>query len=335
MKDEADDLNKEIEEQKLREKKNAEKVDITQLSWKDKERVLRVLFAKMNGIVMQSSDGNEENKISASDYTLNDNSQGNPVQQGYGKEEEYTSDSEEDDDEDDSSEYTESEEEEEEGEGKEEYDIHESDIDSVDMIEEMNKQEQEDPLITNLKLQQQKKEEEKEQQESNDKKKDEEKEEDKDKIKTVTPHPPLDEPQKRDVISRNKKRSNSSLSHTSIAANVNNDGNENTNKNSNEGGEGNDDNATKLSSTEVKEGDDVNLKETTEEIMKSDESLEKFIEDGMKDCHKSEEELRAQSKESFDEFLKRSYSKVNEEINEGEAQEVTEANIENATEIEQ
>ncbi|ORX52538.1 hypothetical protein BCR36DRAFT_582486 [Piromyces finnis] len=299
----AESLNKEVEEQKLRVKKNANKIDITQLSWKDKERVLRILFAKMNGIAMQGSDGNEENKISSGDYQMDENSKKQK------------------DDDEEGSEYTENSEEEKEG-GEEEdvaYDSnieYISDIESIDMIEEMRKQEKEkdsDQLILDSIRNQQLQ---KNVHESNiisigDR-------DSKENIvnEFPSPHPPLNEPQNKDIISRNKKRSNSSLSHsnsrllmqlnnndTNIITTTTNNSDNNNNMDSNEA-------TSPIPPQEV--NNSGSIKATTKEIMKSDESLNKFIEDGIKDCHKSEEELKAQSMETFDEFLKRSMSKVNE-----------------------
>jgi hypothetical protein len=53
----------EIEEQ-LREQKKERKIDISSIPWKDKERVLRLLFAKMNGLVQDKQQHQQGNTLS-------------------------------------------------------------------------------------------------------------------------------------------------------------------------------------------------------------------------------------------------------------------------------
>jgi len=282
-------LEKEVEEEQQRAKKNASKIDITQLSWSDKERVLRVLFAKMNGIVIQGSDGNEKNKITP------DNSYDVPKNEDDEEEENSSG-----------SDYTDSEDEEVE-------ELHDSDLESIsggksiDMLKEMKKQEEQDIndqfIIEKMKLEQAMKN--KELQETG-------KMEENILKEISSPQSPSDEVQDK------KKSSNSNLSRKTSTMNKSDMDN-------------NDSNNNKVTSTYLEETDDGHVMNSTKEIMKSDESLDKFIHESMENCHKSEEELRAQSKESFDDFLKRSFSKAKDEE---EAHDITEDNITNITETE-
>ncbi|ORX84940.1 hypothetical protein BCR32DRAFT_242164 [Anaeromyces robustus] len=280
-KNSTDDSEEELEE--VKEKPKPVKVDITQLSWKDKERVLRVLFAKMNGIAMQGSDGDEENKISGDDYQLNEN-----VRPGEGEGEESEESESEESGEEESEESEEGSEEEggEEGEEKEEEEEDEDNI--LELIEEeepLNKEKEEEDrtMIERIKQQQQ-------QQKENKMKQSNEEVSKLNNDSIRNPHPPLEEPLNKEMITDTSP-------DTELIEN---------------------------------ESDDEQYIASAKEIMKSDESLEKYIEDEMENCQKSEEELRAQSKESFDEFLKRSLSNMNNENeneNENQVEDINNANI--------